>query len=221
MLLRLGIHVAGSGRSLSTAGIEATATCCPKVWPTAKSVSYDRKQRADALSTFKASRQYVVATADSILDLTEENVELVLDELRPYLVSDGGDCELVEVDGPVVYLKLVGACSSCPSSTTTMTMGIERRLKERIPDITEVVQIEDEAAGLELTAENVDTVLGEIRPYLVGTGGGTLELDELDGVIVKVKITGPAASVMTVRVAVTQKLRERIPTIAAVQLISD
>ncbi len=62
-------------------------------------------------------------------------------------------------------------------------------------------------------------VLGEIRPYLVGTGGGELLLDSIDGPIVKVKITGPAANVMTVRVAVTQKLRERIPGIAAVQLL--
>ena len=56
----------------------------------------------------------VVSAADSVLDLTEENVAMVLEEVRPYLVSDGGDCELVEVDGPTVYLKLVGACSSCP-----------------------------------------------------------------------------------------------------------
>jgi Fe-S cluster biogenesis protein NfuA len=60
-------------------------------------------------------------------------------------------------------------------------------------------------------------VLGEIRPYLVGTGGGGLELQGIDGPIVKVKITGPAANVMTVRVAVTQKLREKIPGIAAVR----
>lgn len=62
-------------------------------------------------------------------------------------------------------------------------------------------------------------VLDEIRPYLVGTGGGKLACKGLDGPIVKVEITGPAASVMTVRVAVTQKLREKIPGIAAVQLI--
>ncbi len=61
--------------------------------------------------------------------------------------------------------------------------------------------------------------LDEIRPYLVGTGGGGLTLEGIDGSIVKVKITGPAASVMTVRVAVTQKLREKIPSIAAVQLV--
>jgi Fe-S cluster biogenesis protein NfuA len=62
-------------------------------------------------------------------------------------------------------------------------------------------------------------VLGEIRPYLVGTGGGELSCKGLDGPIVKVAITGPASKVMTVRVAVTQKLREKIPSIAAVQLM--
>lgn len=162
----------------------------------------------------------VVAAAEQGLELTEENVELVLDDVRPYLMADGGNVEFVEIDGPVVYLRLQGACGSCPSSMTTMTMGIQRRLMEKIPDITDVVQVEDENVGLELTEENVDMVLGEIRPYLVGTGGGGLELEELDGPIVKVKITGPAASVMTVRVAVTQKLRERIPSIAAVQLVN-
>lgn len=62
-------------------------------------------------------------------------------------------------------------------------------------------------------------VLNEIRPYLVGTGGGELQLDSIDGPICKIRITGPAANVMTVRVAVTQKLREKIPGIAAVQLL--
>lgn len=62
-------------------------------------------------------------------------------------------------------------------------------------------------------------VLSEIRPYLVGTGGGELTLVKIDGPVVKVQIDGPAANVMTVRVAVTQKLREKIPGIAAVQLL--
>ena len=153
------------------------------------------------------------------LELTEENVERVLDDVRPYLMADGGNVELVEIDGLAVYLRLQGACGSCPSSTTTMKLGIERRLMEMIPEIHEVTQLEDEETGLPLTEENVDKVLDEIRPYLVGAGGGDIELEEIDGVLVKVAITGEAAGVMTVRVAVTQKLREKIPTIAAVQLI--
>ncbi|RMZ54165.1 hypothetical protein APUTEX25_005321 [Auxenochlorella protothecoides] len=155
------------------------------------------------------------------MELTEANVEKVLDEIRPYLMADGGNVEFVEIDGPVVYLRLQGACGSCPSSLTTMTMGIKRRLMESIPEISDVEQMEPEdMGGLDLTPENVDTVLDEIRPYLIGTGGGGLDLVEIDGPIAKVRITGPAASVMTVRVAVTQKLRERIPGIAAVQLVN-
>ena len=54
-------------------------------------------------------------------------------QIRPYLMADGGNVEFVEIDGPVVYLRLQGACGSCPSSLTTMTMGIKRRLMEKIP----------------------------------------------------------------------------------------
>lgn len=62
-------------------------------------------------------------------------------------------------------------------------------------------------------------VLAEIRPYLAGTGGGVLELVQINDYVIKVRLSGPAAGVMTVRVALTQKLREKIPAIAAVQLI--
>ena len=74
------------------------------------------------------------------LRLTPNNVEQVLDEMRPYLMADGGNVELVEIDGPVVRLRLQGACGSCPSSTVTLKMGIERRLREMIPEIAEVEQ---------------------------------------------------------------------------------
>ncbi|QZZ22276.1 NifU family protein [Leptothermofonsia sichuanensis E412] len=75
------------------------------------------------------------------LALTNENVETVLDEMRPYLMADGGNVELVEIDGPIVKLRLQGACGSCPSSTMTLKMGIERRLREFIPEIAEVEQV--------------------------------------------------------------------------------
>ncbi|KAG6434182.1 hypothetical protein SASPL_105804 [Salvia splendens] len=216
-----------------------------------------------------------VATPDSAVELplTAENVESVLDEIRPYLISDGGNVALHEIDGNVVKLKLQGACGSCPSSVVTMKMGIERRLMEKIPEVIAVESIPDEETGLELNEENiektvkrnedsagrspwcdwpnsrmatacvvdyfkhfnpqekwanlfqeveeeVDEVLEEIRPYLIGAAGGDLELVEIEEPIVKVRISGPAAGVMTVRVAVTQKLREKIPSIAAVQLLS-
>ena len=75
------------------------------------------------------------------LALTPENVETVLDELRPYLMADGGNVELVELEGPIVKLRLQGACGSCPSSAMTLKMGIERKLRECIPEIAEVEQV--------------------------------------------------------------------------------
>lgn len=168
-------------------------------------------------------RQVVQAVANPDpaieLPLTAENVEMVLDEVRPYLMADGGNVALHEIDGNVVRLKLQGACGSCPASVTTMKMGIERRLMEKIPEIVAVEPIADEETGLELNQENIEKVLDEIRPYLAGTGGGELEFVTIEEPIVKVRLTGPAAGVMTVRVALTQKLREKIPKIAAVQLL--
>ncbi|KAF8035258.1 hypothetical protein BT93_C1322 [Corymbia citriodora subsp. variegata] len=154
-----------------------------------------------------------------VLPLTEENVEKVLDEVRPGLMADGGNVALHEIDGLLVVLKLQGACGSCPSSTMTLKMGIETRLRDKIPEIIAVEQIMDTETGLELNEENIEQLLAEIRPYLAGTGGGVLELVQIDGYVVKVRLSGPAAGVMTVRVALTQKLREKIPAIAAVQLL--
>ena len=73
--------------------------------------------------------------------LTNENVEKVLDELRPFLMADGGNVEVVEIDGPIVKVRLQGACGSCPSSTMTLKMVIERKMRESIPEVSEVVQV--------------------------------------------------------------------------------
>ena len=70
-----------------------------------------------------------------------EKVEEVLDKIRPNLIQDGGNVELVEVEDGTVKLKLVGACAGCPMSTMTLKMGIERILKEEIPEVKEVVAV--------------------------------------------------------------------------------
>ncbi|HBV95965.1 MAG: nitrogen fixation protein NifU [Peptococcaceae bacterium BICA1-7] len=72
----------------------------------------------------------------------KEKVEAVLDKVRPALVRDGGNVELVDVtpDG-TVKVKLVGACGSCPMSTYTLKMAIEKTIKQEIPQIKEVVQV--------------------------------------------------------------------------------
>ena len=79
--------------------------------------------------------------SDETLALTTENVEKVLDELRPFLMADGGNVEIAEIDGPIVKVRLQGACGSCPSSTMTLKMGIERKLRETIPEVSDVIQV--------------------------------------------------------------------------------
>lgn len=70
-----------------------------------------------------------------------ESVQEVLDKLRPFLLRDGGDCELVDIEDGIVKLRLLGACGSCPSSTITLKAGIERALLEEVPGIVEVEQV--------------------------------------------------------------------------------
>jgi Fe-S cluster biogenesis protein NfuA len=70
-----------------------------------------------------------------------DKVEEVLNKIRPNLVSDGGNVELISVDDGRVELKLTGACAGCPMSTLTLKMGIERILKQEIPEVKEVVAI--------------------------------------------------------------------------------
>jgi len=68
----------------------------------------------------------------------KEKVEKVLDEIRPMLIRDGGNVELVSIDGGVVKVRLQGACAGCPMSQMTLRNGIERVLKEKIPEVTAV-----------------------------------------------------------------------------------
>jgi Fe-S cluster biogenesis protein NfuA len=72
----------------------------------------------------------------------QEKVEAVLARIRPSLVADGGNVELVEVNDGVVKLKLTGACAGCPLSTMTLKNGIERILKQEIPEVKEVVAVQ-------------------------------------------------------------------------------
>ncbi|MDD4940080.1 MAG: NifU family protein [Candidatus Omnitrophica bacterium] len=71
-----------------------------------------------------------------------EKVEQALDKIRPMLMADGGNVELVEVtaDG-IVKLKLTGSCGCCPMSQMTLKNGIERLLKEAVPEVKEVVSL--------------------------------------------------------------------------------
>ena len=71
----------------------------------------------------------------------KEKVEAVLAQVRPALQADGGDVELVDVNEGIVRLKLKGACAGCPMATMTLRHGIERILKEKIPEVKEVIAV--------------------------------------------------------------------------------
>jgi len=67
-----------------------------------------------------------------------EQVEKALAEIRTRLQAEGGDVELVSVEDGVVKVRLRGACATCPMAQMTLKMGIEKRLKEKIPEVQEV-----------------------------------------------------------------------------------
>jgi Fe-S cluster biogenesis protein NfuA len=71
----------------------------------------------------------------------KEKVELALAKIRPALQADGGDVELVAVEGGVVKLKLKGSCAGCPVAQMTLKQGIERVLKAEISEVKEVVAV--------------------------------------------------------------------------------
>ena len=79
------------------------------------------------------------------MELTDLNVNNVLDEIRPYIEADGGYLEYVAIDylkeGPIVMVRLLGACAGCSMCAQTMKMGIERLVKERVPEVTQVISV--------------------------------------------------------------------------------
>jgi Fe-S cluster biogenesis protein NfuA len=151
------------------------------------------------------------------LALTLENVEMVLDEMRPYLMADGGNVTVSDIDGATVRLQLEGACGSCPSSTMTMKMGLERRLLEKIPEIEAVVQVE--AEGPPLTEDGIERTLNEVRPFL-NVAGGTIELIELiaESAVptARLRMTGAGAAINSVKVEITHRLKRNYNKLANV-----
>jgi len=73
--------------------------------------------------------------------MMKDKVEEVLNKIRPQLMMDGGNVELVEINDGTVKVRLTGACSGCPMATMTLQMGITKILKQEIPEIKEVVAV--------------------------------------------------------------------------------
>ncbi len=77
--------------------------------------------------------------AETDIEVDRSALESALDYIRPALQADGGDVLLGSVNGGTVNLELLGACGGCPISETTVTAGIERILKDRVPGVVEVL----------------------------------------------------------------------------------
>jgi Fe-S cluster biogenesis protein NfuA len=73
-----------------------------------------------------------------------ERIQAVLEELRPAILQDGGDIHFVRHEDGIVFVRLYGACVHCPISFITLKMGIETRLKEKIPGIESVIALDEE-----------------------------------------------------------------------------
>ena len=69
----------------------------------------------------------------------DEKVKDCIDKIRPQLQQDGGDCELVSIEDKTVKIRFQGACKGCPGAAMTLKMGIERYMKEHIPELEAVV----------------------------------------------------------------------------------
>jgi len=135
----------------------------------------------------RATATPILAEEENTLNQQQEplmfnavNVEKVLDEVRPYLISDGGNVAVhrVDVEKNDIYLILEGACGSCSSSTVTMQMGIERTLRENFPDLGQVIQVNQSDISNSdsnkkvdyLTMEAVAAELNRISPAVTAMG---------------------------------------------------
>lgn len=170
---------------------------------------FDESDSTQATGGYNPSSPKDMAADEELLDLTWDNVDTVLEEMRPYLIQDGGNVKIAEIDGPVVRLQLEGACGTCPSSTQTMKMGLERRLKEKIPEIQEVVQKMPE--GPDLTTDEVEVILDGVRPFLQ-VAGGSINVENITGEgsvqpCITLKMEGSSASLNSVKLEIAQRLQ--------------
>lgn len=139
-------------------------------------------------------KDYKVITIEDepeVLDLNVNNVDIVLNEVRPYLIADGGNIRVVSVDADtgIIRLELQGACGSCPSSTTTMKMGVERVLREKFPFLKSVESVTPLSAAepekILITKEFIEDALKSVMPA-ISSMGGTLVIESIDNDMHKV-----------------------------------
>ncbi|KAL1312787.1 hypothetical protein HN51_039378 [Arachis hypogaea] len=206
------------------AAVTVTGTALPKT-PSASSIRSFSGERFSVLIFWKNKRRISLTCSASNntssssssssglysaqkYELTAANVDMVLEDVRPYLISDGGNVEVVSVEDGVISLRLQGACESCPSSTTTMKMGIERVLKEKFGDSVKEIQQLYDAEPKETTIEAVNNHLEILRPAIKNYGG-SVEVVSIEGGECVVKYIGPDSIASGIKAAI----KERFPDI--------
>ncbi|KAG1678494.1 hypothetical protein FOA52_014527 [Chlamydomonas sp. UWO 241] len=123
--------------------------------------------------------------------MTVQSVDAALAPVRPYLRSDGGDVEVVDVVGGVVLLRMTGACTSCAQSATTMRLGVEAALRRAFEDeLKDVVEVGGGEAR-PTSAKDVNAHLDAVRDALTKLGGKVDAVDVKQGTCV-LKYRGPA-----------------------------
>lgn len=78
------------------------------------------------------------------VDEKTKKIEEIINKLRPFLLSDGGDIEFIRFENNIVYVKMNGACSNCDMLDLTLKDGIEAALQEEVPEVEEVINISEE-----------------------------------------------------------------------------
>jgi Fe-S cluster biogenesis protein NfuA len=122
-----------------------------------------------------------------------------------------GDVKFLGIDGTVVKIELCGNCVSCSSSSITVKVGIERKMKERIPSVTRVEHMQPDAP--EVNEENLEKVLSGVRPFL-SIAGGDVSVKNISKMgsgfptVITLKMEGGTAALFTVKVEIVQRIEQ-------------
>mmetsp|Transcript_12240 Transcript_12240/g.16005 ORF Transcript_12240/g.16005 Transcript_12240/m.16005 type:complete len:424 (-) Transcript_12240:3-1274(-) len=210
--------------------VEMTAEAMASIAPSSTAAKEEQQSsettenEGEIISPFVTTPNAVVdgssSSSQSPLPFTIEAVDRVLDEIRPYLIADGGNVAVVDADDEtkVVSLELQGACGSCPSSTVTMQMGIERVLKENYgPDVSVQQVTAGEDVPKSLSYQVVEAEVTRLSAAVVAMGGVVkiVGVDEDTGVV---QLNYRGAN--KVRQGLELALRD-VPFVNAVQFVSE
>jgi Fe-S cluster biogenesis protein NfuA len=167
---------------------DGAATPTPVVSPFAKEATEESNDTSDEGET---------------LELTEENVDKALDEVRPYLVADGGNVELVSIDDGIIVVRLNGACGTCASSSATMKGGIEKLLRQKFGDaVEEVVNVSGDLE--EMSVETIEQHLEKLRKSITSYGG-EVSVESLERGVCVLRFKGPQALAFSIAQAIKTK----------------